>query len=126
MLPCSFLPPGCIPKCVEQITYCYNTSSLAEEFLDQKLGDFDPSEKTGNKIHHFIFKRNEQGKTIMQYKYKRYSDTVYPRKYDKGSNFQSEQYGTGLVVDCKQKIQFLKNILELLCGVSRRRWSKIC
>ena len=36
----------------------------------------------------------------MQYKYKRL-DTVYPRKYDKGSNFQSEQYGKGLVVDCK-------------------------
>ena len=50
-----FKTPGCIPKCVEQICYCYDTSSLAETFLDQKLGGFDPSEKTGNKIHHFIF-----------------------------------------------------------------------
>jgi len=43
-------------------------------------------------------------------KCKRYSNAAYPRKYAKGSNFQSEQYGTGLVVDCKQKIQFLKHI----------------
>ena len=34
-------------------------------------------------------------------KCKRYSNAAYPRKYAKGSNFQSEQYGTGLVVDCK-------------------------
>ena len=27
-----FKTPGCIPKCVEQICYCYDTSSLAETF----------------------------------------------------------------------------------------------
>ena len=93
-----FKTPGCIPKCVEQICYCYDTSSLAETFLDQKLGGFDPSEKTGNKIHHFIFRRNCEGKTVMQYKYKRYSDAVYPRTKGEGSIFLSEQHGEGLVL----------------------------
>ena len=39
---------------------------------------------------------------------------------------QSSMVQDWLLIVNRQKIQFLKNILELLCGVSRRRWSKIC
>ena len=52
-------------------------------------------------MHHFIFRRNDEGKAVMSYKYKRYNDAVYPRNYDKGMPFESEEYGTGLILDCK-------------------------
>jgi len=43
-----FKTRGCIPRCVEQFGYCFDlsTSALDTELLDQKLADFDPSEKT--------------------------------------------------------------------------------
>ena len=52
-------------------------------------------------MHHFIFRRNHEGKAVMSYKYKRYKGAVCPHNYDKGMPFESEEYGTGLILDCK-------------------------
>jgi hypothetical protein len=96
-----FKTRGCIPRCVEQIRYYFDCSALDTDFLDKKLADFDPSEKTGRKVHHFVFKRNDEGRAVMTYKLKRSNDAVYPRQYDKGMPFESDDHGTGLVLDCK-------------------------
>ena len=55
-------------------------------------------------MHHFIFRRNDEGKAVMSYKYKCYNDiidAVYLRNYDKGMPFESKEYGSGLILDCK-------------------------
>ena len=36
----------------------------------------------------------------MQYKHKRYSDAIMPRKYDAGSKFISPANGCGNVIEC--------------------------
>jgi hypothetical protein len=61
--------------------YCYNLSVLVDDFLDPQLARFDLDESTGDKVHHFIFRKHHTtGKVIMQYKLLRYSVALYPRK----------------------------------------------
>lgn len=43
-----FRTPGCVPKSIEQITFCYDTSSL-KTFLDPHLARFDLPEKGATK-----------------------------------------------------------------------------
>ena len=93
-----FKTPGCIPKCVEQVKYCYDTKPLLQ-FVDQQFRRFDLDEKTNDKVHYFVMKRNSTGKATMQYKLKRYSDAVYPRKFSFGDAFKCDKHGSGTVVD---------------------------
>jgi hypothetical protein len=88
------------PKCVEQIKYCYDTSVLVE-CLDKHLARFDLDEKTNDKVHHFIFRRDSEGKSVMQYKMKRYSNAVYPRRYNVGDTHVHETLGSGQVIGAK-------------------------
>ena len=94
-----FKTSGCIPLSVENIAYCYDTKCL-EGAADQNLACFDLDEKTGDKVHHFMLKANSDGKAIMQYKLKTYSDAIYPRRYNVGSSFTCEKYGDGQVIKC--------------------------
>ena len=65
----------------EQLKYCYDTRILSEEFMDKQIRRFDLIEDSGDKAYHFHFQRNSDGKCVMNYKLKRYSHAVYPRKY---------------------------------------------
>ena len=71
----------CIPKCVEQVQYCYDIKPLAAIFLDKDLHRFDLNEIKGDKTHHFVLRRNAEQKFVMQYKLKRYSNALNPRTY---------------------------------------------
>ena len=94
-----FKTEKCIPKCVEQVECCYDTKPLYD-LLDKQLHRFDLHESTNDKVHHFIFRRNETGKCVMQYKLKRYSNAIYPRKYPSlGSKHESSEHGSGSVVN---------------------------
>jgi hypothetical protein len=98
-----FKTERCIPKCIEQIKLCYDTTVLSDKFLDKNIHRFDLDEKTNDKVHHFTFRRNQHGKCVMNYKLKRYSDALYPRKYPHlGAIHESPIYGPGKVVafDC--------------------------
>ena len=97
-----FKTERCIPKCVEQVKFCYDTSVLSDS-VDKQLHRFDLDEKTRDKVHHFHFRRNADQKCVMNYKLKRYSNAVYPRKYTHlGAIHESSVYGTGKVAgfDC--------------------------
>lgn len=67
------------PRAVEEVTYTFDWNSLAQEFLDPELAKFDLKEGTGDKVHHFIFEKNQEGKACMQYKVYRQHDPLYPR-----------------------------------------------
>jgi hypothetical protein len=83
----AFVSPGLIPKCTEQVEYCYDCSELSNKFLDPNFARFDLNESTGDKIHHFVLRQNLNGKAVMQYKLYRYSNAVYPRKYMTSDTF---------------------------------------
>lgn len=95
-----FKTPGCIPRCVEQVRYCYDTKPLLQ-FVDKHFQRFDLDEKTNDKVHYFVMKRDSVGKATMQYKLKRYSDAVYPRKFSFGDSFNCDNHGTGTIVDAQ-------------------------
>jgi hypothetical protein len=92
----AFKTKKCAPKCVEEIQYCYNTKPLTQ-FLDRHLARFDLDEKSGDKIHHFTFRRRTDGKCVMQYKLKRYTDALYPRQYNLGDIYESSVHGKGRI-----------------------------
>ena len=96
-----FKTPGCIPKYVEQVNCCYDTRILEDKFLDKHLARFDLNECTGDKTHYLVMRRDEQGKAVMQYKLKRYSDALYPRMYNINDDFHCQKLGTGTVVEAK-------------------------
>ena len=126
-----FKTPACAPRCLEQITYCFNTTAFAEQFLDKFLAIFDPSEKIGQKVHHFIFKKNDKGLATMQYKYKCKNNAVYPRQFDKGMRFESEEHGVEVVPDCqptKDIISKKNSGIILLCSkmVMAQAFKKNC
>ena len=95
-----FKTPTSIPRCVEQISYCYDTTSL-KQILDQNFARFDLAEETFDKCHYFVFKRNKEGRACMQYKHKRYSDALMPRQFDVGSKYTSSVNGLGTVIACE-------------------------
>ena len=71
--------------------------------MDKEIHHFDVDEKTMDKVHHFHFRRNSDGKCVMNYQLKRYANAVYPRKYPHlGAIHESPVYGPGKVVsfDC--------------------------
>lgn len=84
------------PKCTEQILCCFDTEPLAS-LVDPFFTRFDLDEMTGDKVHYFVFRCNSDGKAVVQYKLKRYSDALFPRKFDVGSEFVSEVHGSGIV-----------------------------
>ena len=90
---------GASPKCVEQIQWCHNTSSLTN-FSDKHLARFALPEKSGDNVHYFLFKRNKKGSAVMQYKMKRCSNAMWPRKYNPGDSYISSRYGKGIVTSC--------------------------
>ena len=95
-----FQTPSCRPKCVEQITYCYDTSTLGK-CIDPKLARFALPEKTGDAVHYFLFRRNDEGVTTLNYKLKRYCDALEPRHFKKTDNFfDSETQKTGQIINC--------------------------
>ena len=74
-----------------------------DEFFDKFLANFNPSEKNGQNVHHFIFKKNNKGLATMQYncKYKCCNNAVYiyPHQFNKIMRFESEEHGVGIVSD---------------------------
>jgi hypothetical protein len=94
-----FKTPACIPKCVEHIQCTFDLSIL-EQHLDKALSRFDLKEQSMDKVHYFVFKRNKHGHACMQYKLRRYSEAIYPRKYNVGSNYVSTVHGDGTIVEC--------------------------
>ena len=88
------------PKCIEQICYCYNTKSL-KTMCDEHLARFALPENSGDNVHYFLFQRNSSGEAIMQYKHKRYSVAMWPRKHKVGEVYHHKQYGVGKVVVCE-------------------------
>ena len=97
-----FKTEKCIPKCAEQVQYCYDTKELATMFIDKDFHRFDLDEITGDKTHHFVFRRNNEMKCVMQYKLKRYSDALYPRAYKAlGAKYVSPTNGVGVVTNFK-------------------------
>ena len=72
-----FKMPGCVPRCTEEIKFTFDTKMYSEKFKDPLLSRFDLDEKTGDKVHFFVFRRHVDGKAHMQYKLKRYSNAIY-------------------------------------------------
>jgi hypothetical protein len=93
----AFTTPGCIPRCVEEIRYCYDTSTLVDS-LDPYLARFNLHESTGDKVHYFLIRKNVNEKATLQYKLRRYSDALYPRKYQLGDEFFTEENEVGQVI----------------------------
>ena len=91
-----FTTPACIPLCIERILYCYDTLPLADH-MDPRLARFAVPEKTGDNVHHMVFQRDTDGNVYMQYKMYHYSNALYPRKYDVGSQKISQRFGEGVV-----------------------------
>jgi hypothetical protein len=82
---------------VEQIECCYNYSILAD-FSDQKLARFNLNEKTNDKCHYFLFWHDNGKGAVMQYKLYRHANMLYPRKYMQGSEYDFEDFGSGVVL----------------------------
>ena len=95
----SFKKDGSKPKCIEQILYCYNTLPL-KDLCDDFLARFALPEKSGDNIHYFLFRRDSHGKCVMQYKLKRYSNAMWPRKYNPGQLYNHSENGVGTVIAC--------------------------
>jgi hypothetical protein len=87
----------CQPKCVEQIHFVHDVRELLQ-ILDQHLARFDLDEQSNDKVHHFVFERNSDGKCVMHYKLKRYSEALYPREYNVGDNYELEGRDLGQVI----------------------------
>jgi hypothetical protein len=94
-----FKTPASIPKCVENISFCYDTTSL-RKILDKDFARFDLPEETLDKCHYFVVQRNKEGRACLQYKHKRYSDALLPRKFDVGGTYFSPTNGIGTVIQC--------------------------
>jgi hypothetical protein len=91
--------PGCIPRCIEQIQFCFDTQILSAKFLDAHLARYDLDEGTSDKTHYLKLTRDKQGKAILQYKLKRYCDALYPRKFSVHDEFHCDKLGKGRVMD---------------------------
>ena len=66
-----FKTPASIPKCVENISFSYDTS--LRKILDKDFARFDLPEETLDKCHDFVVQRNKEGRACLQYKHKRYN-----------------------------------------------------
>ena len=72
-----FKKNGTTPQCVEQINYTYDTRIL-KDLCDKHLVRFAVPEKTGDNVHYFLFKKDNKGNAVLQYKMKRYSFAMWP------------------------------------------------
>jgi hypothetical protein len=88
-------------RCVEQIKCTFDTRCLVD-LSDQELARFSLPEKTGDNVHHFVL-RLRNGRATMQYKLKRYSVALWPRKYNPGQTYLSKRYGSGVVMNCEPR-----------------------
>jgi hypothetical protein len=93
LLSCSKAPP----KCVEQIQYCYDCS-IIEELFDQDIARFNLKEKTGDKLHYFLFWKDNVKGPVMQYKIYRSNEALYPRKYMPNCQYEFPGFGMGKVM----------------------------
>ena len=66
----------------------------------QGLCSFDLPEETLDKCHDFVVQRKKEGRACLQYKHKRYSDALLPRKFDVGGTYYSPTNGIGTVIQC--------------------------
>ena len=64
----------------------FNTVILIDH-LDANFSRFNLHECTSDKCHYFVIRRNSNGVVTLQYKLKRYSNALYPRKYQTGDDF---------------------------------------
>ena len=73
-----FKTPGCVSRCTEEIKFTFDTKVLSEKFKDPLLSRFDLDEKTGDKVHFFVFRRHVDGmrKAHIQFKLKCYSNAI--------------------------------------------------
>ena len=94
----TFTTPGCIPKDIEEVRYCYDTSTIVDS-MDSYIARFNLHEKSGDKVHYFLFRKNSAGNTTMQYKLRRYSDALYPRQFQVGDEFVCDTHGVGTVME---------------------------
>ena len=75
------------------------TQNLQQQY-SKDLHCFDLDEITGDKTHHFVFRRNTEHKCVMPYKLKRYSNALYPRAYKAlGEKVVSSTNGVGIVTN---------------------------
>ena len=93
-----FKTPSCIPSCTERIECTFNTQTLSSNFVDPTFAKFDLNESTGDKVHSFMFSKNSTGHVVMQYKLKRYSIAMYPRKFDVADTFICPEMGAGIIL----------------------------
>ena len=56
-----FKTPGCVPRCTEEIKFRFDMKVLSEKFLDPFLSHFYLDEKTGDKVHLFVFPEDTAG-----------------------------------------------------------------
>jgi hypothetical protein len=103
----AFSTPGCVPKCVEEIQYCYDTSSLTD-YLDPSFSRFNLHECTGDKCHYFLIRKDSNGNATLQYKLKRYSNALYPRKFQVGDDFETEETVGQVVNSTPHRDEFTK------------------
>ena len=116
-----FKKNGTTPQCVEQINYTYDTRIL-KYLCDKHLVRFAVPEKTGDNVHYFLFKKDNKGNAVLQYKMKRYSFATWPRKYHEGQSYEHAEYGFGTVCDVNlSKIPFPNRIIgKTLCSSLER------
>ena len=53
-----FSSPGCIPKCIQEVSYCYDTKPIVDS-LDSHFARFNLQEKTGEKVEFTILFQTE-------------------------------------------------------------------
>ena len=102
---------------MEQIKYTYDTRIL-KDLCDKHLARFAVPEQTGDNVHYFLFKKDNKGNAVLQYKMKRYSFAMWPRKYHEGQSYEHAEYGFGTVCRCEpfkdpiSKQKYWKNTVQ--------------
>ena len=96
----------------------YVRHTYSERPLRQTCSRFAVPEKTGDNVHYFLFKKDNKGNAVLQYKMKRYSFAMWPRKYHEGQSYEHAEYGFGTVCRCEpfkdpiSKQKYWKNTVQ--------------
>ena len=76
------------PRSIKLIDSVHDWSRFFHPYIDPRLARYSCSQKSGEAIHQFIVKRNQDEKIRMYYKQYASSPEIYPRPYHEGTNYE--------------------------------------
>ena len=64
---------------MEQIKYTYDVDTrILKDLCDKHLAWFAVPDQTGDHVHYLLFKKDNKGNAVLQYKMKRYNFAMWP------------------------------------------------